>query len=69
MPAEQIDDVLAGRSDRVVDEGRRDRRDERIARPVAVFRVVIGALEILDGRADMRVGRIGEAAFLRLEAV
>ena len=67
MAAEKMHHVLARRADRVVDEARRHDGDERIARPVAVLGVVVGALEIFDRRADVRVGRIGEAACRRIE--
>jgi hypothetical protein len=67
VPAEHVHDVLAGRRQRVVDHGRHDGGQERAARPASVTGVLVGGLQVLDVRADVRVARRGEAALGRVE--
>ena len=56
---EAADDVLAGRRHRRVDEGRDDHVDVRPAAEVAVLRVVVGLLHLVDRRAEARSRRGG----------
>src|SRR5687768_7496139 len=54
--------MLALRRQRVVDDGWYDRRQEWPRGVPAMLGVVIGALQIVDVRRDMHVGRIGKIA-------
>ena len=49
---EAADDVLAGRRHGRVDQGRDDHVDVRLAAEVAVLRVVVGLLHLVDRRAE-----------------
>ncbi len=68
VAAEEVDDMLAGRRQRAIDDGRHHRGDEGLLRVPAVFGVVIGALEIVDVGREMHVGRIVEPGLRLVES-